>query len=177
VLRSRTASADLRPAVEKKRILSALVLIYTGVDVMASLQRSGNEGVGEAFIRWVDNYLLKARTLPCTALELFAARCGVLHTFTADSDLFRKGEVRQVLYAWGTAKASDLAASISKLDRDDGVAIQVEDLFWAFREGLATYVDAVDQSPTLRDRFAQGTDLWFTDVSLATMEQFLNQSR
>lgn len=154
--------------------MPALALIYTGVDVMASLQRSGDESVREAFIRWVDNYLLRARSLPCTALELFAARCGVLHTFTADSDLFYKGKVRRLLYAWGTARASDLAVTISKLGRDDGVAIHVDDLFWAFRIGLADYVDAVDQSPALRDRFAQGTDLWFTEVGLATIEQFLS---
>jgi hypothetical protein len=85
------------------------------------------------------------------------------------------GKARRVLYAWGTAKASDLA--VSKLGRDDAVAIHVEDLFWAFREGLADYVDAVDQSPALRDRFAQSTNLWFTEVGLATIEQFLSLPR
>ncbi len=168
---------SIEDCLEKKRILPALALIYTGLDVMASLQRSGNEGVREAFIRWVGDYLLKARSLPCTALELFAARCGVLHTFTADSDLFHKGKVRRVLYAWGPAKASDLAATISKLGRDDGVAIHVEDLFWAFREGLADYLDVVDHSPALRSRFAQSTDLWFTELGLQTIEQFLSLPR
>ncbi len=165
---------SIEDCLEKKRLLPALALIYTGLDVMASLQRRGDEGVREAFTRWVDNYLLKARSLPCTALELFAARCGVLHTFTADSDLFHKGKVRRVLYAWGTAKAGDLAAAISKLGRDDAVAIHVDDLFWAFRGGLADYVDVMDQSPDLRNRFAQGTDLWFTELGLTTIEQFLN---
>jgi IS4 transposase len=62
-----------------------------------------------------------------------------------------------------------LTASVSKIGRDDAVAIHIDDLFRAF-EGLADFVDAVDQSPALRDHFARGTDLWFTDVGVAAQE-------
>ena len=97
-----------------------------------------------------------------------------MHTFAADSDLFRKGEVRRVLYAWGTAKAGDLAATIRKLDRDDAVAVQLEDLFWAFREGLADYYDILNKKPELLDRFKRGTNLWLTAIGTETIERFLS---
>jgi hypothetical protein len=33
-----------------------------------------------------------------TGLELYAARCGVLHTFTPDSDLSRDNKARRIVY-------------------------------------------------------------------------------
>ncbi len=82
-----------------KFVLPALMLIYSGIDILASLERRKGEGTKASFTRWVDEYLLKAVSLPCTSLELYAARCGILHTLTPESDLSRKGKAREVGYA------------------------------------------------------------------------------
>lgn len=59
-----------------RRILSALCQLYSLVDVTASLEKRPGEGSSSSFVRWVDENMLPASALRCTALELCAARCG-----------------------------------------------------------------------------------------------------
>jgi hypothetical protein len=78
--------AAIEDCLQKRRILQCLCLLYAGIDVVASLERMPQESTKSAFVRWVEENVLKVRPMSCTALELYAARCGILHSFTADSD-------------------------------------------------------------------------------------------
>ena len=60
----------------------------------SSLDRKEGEGTKAAFLRWCDSYLLASKALPCNSLELYGARCGVLHAGSPDSDLSRLGKAR-----------------------------------------------------------------------------------
>ena len=106
------AVEDCRAA---NRVLPSLSLLYTGMDVMGSLESLPGEGTKQSFTRWVDKHVVRPGNLPCTALELYAARCGVVHTFTPESNLFRQGQVRRVFYAWGSARSEDLQQAIDTL--------------------------------------------------------------
>jgi len=67
-----------------------------------------SDATAETFCNWVERYLFPQRRLACSAPELYAARCGVLHTFTADSRMARRGDARRVVYAWGPKKADEV---------------------------------------------------------------------
>jgi hypothetical protein len=64
----------------------ALVLLYSTIDTMAWLSRPVNSQKTDRndFIRWVDEYILPNDSIPCTALELYKARCGVVHSHTTE---------------------------------------------------------------------------------------------
>jgi hypothetical protein len=51
--------------------MPCLVVLYSGIDVAASLEPSTGSSVGERFEKWVDRYMLKGTSLPCTARELY----------------------------------------------------------------------------------------------------------
>jgi hypothetical protein len=131
--------------------------------------------LGLRSFRWVDENMLRTQPMPCTALELYAARCGILHTFTPDSDLSRKGSVRKIIYAWGTAKAEDLSKAANLLERAE-VAIHISELIESFREGLASYFDVIVHSPGRLQRIEESTDLWFTHLDQGTIAKFLDAS-
>src|SRR4051812_2144145 len=98
-----TLGAGIEACLEKKLQLPTLVLLYTAIDVAAWLSNDDPTArVGKRFMAWVDQYLLKAKPLPCTSADLYAARCGVVHTLTADSDLSDQGKARRICYAWGS---------------------------------------------------------------------------
>src|SRR5437870_4084436 len=83
--------------IQTKMYLPALILIYAGIDTagwLASAKPSVE--VRCRFCRWVERWLLPAKPLGCTALDLYGARCGILHTFTSDSDLSRQGKARRI---------------------------------------------------------------------------------
>lgn len=72
-------------------------------------------GTRADFIAWAEKYLLPESGLDCTALELYAARCGALHTMSPESQLAREGKARRVLYAWGTHDAKKLELAAEKV--------------------------------------------------------------
>lgn len=168
--------AAIEDCLQKRRILSCLCLLYSGIDVVASLERMPRASIKSMFVRWVEDNMLKARPMPCTALELYAARCGILHTFTADSDLSRKGSVRRIIYAWGSSKAEDLAEVTKALGRDE-VAVHVRELIDSFRTALVLYVEDVMQSPDRQRRVEKSAGLWFTHLDQDTVANFLTVAK
>lgn len=162
----------IEACIQDKRILPALMLIYSGMDILASLDQG--KSTRSSFMKWVDEYLLKAHSFPCTSLELYAARCGILHTLTAESDLSREGRVRQIVYAWGTAKAEDLQEASNRIGGYDHVAIHVSELHQAFRHGVATFIEDLNQNPTRMKTIAKHTGLWFSRLSMEDVAEYLD---
>jgi len=170
----------IEDSLEKARLIPCLALLYTGIDVVSSLESRRGESTKRAFTKWADAYLLNARALPCTALELYAARCGILHTFGADSHLFQKGQVRQIFYAWGNADATKLQESADILKRTDCVAVHVRDLIDAFRHGLAAYLDELSHDEARQRIASNRTDMWLINIGpqpvLRLLEVFRRKS-
>jgi hypothetical protein len=91
---------DIDVALDNRCLRAAIILIYSGIDTMARLAMdAAKTGVEKSdFIAWVDRYI----HFPCkeqlTGLDLYAARCAVLHTYTTDSGLSRAGKARRIGY-------------------------------------------------------------------------------
>src|SRR5208337_128888 len=84
-------------------------------------------------------------------LELYGARCGLLHNFSSESGPSRKdGKIRKVHYAWGNSRAETLIemARLAKLDGQN-TAINVEDLISAFRTGLTFFFEEAAADPKI----------------------------
>ena len=84
---------------------SALILVYATVDTLASLGLPARREIvkRQDFIAWVDRNFLPDSGLRCTAVDLYGARCGVLHSNRAKLSLSHTGDASPLLYAWGTA--------------------------------------------------------------------------
>src|SRR3954465_9782100 len=83
----------IRKSLSANLSLPPLVLIYALMDSMAWIASNRAAGtVGARFDAWVNRWLvpeLKKRAPEITAIDLYAARCAVLHTLTGHSDLSR----------------------------------------------------------------------------------------
>ena len=169
--------ADLLAAAEtcldSRQILPALVLMYSGVDIVASLERNANEGVKASFTRWVRQYLLGQMQASVEAIDLYAARCSILHTLSAESDLSRGGKARRVSYAWGTADVKDLERSIAELGRTE-VAVHVGDLLAGRKAAWQDYRDEVAADPSRQSTIVgDHSDMWFSNLPKEVMSEFL----
>ena len=158
-----------------KQTLAALVLIYASIDIMGSLERAEGEGTRKSFIRWADAYLLPRDSLPCTSLELYAARCGVLHTLTADADLTREGKARRILYSWGTAQADELR-EVSRRLKKDVVSIHIGDLRQAVVDGVAAYRRDLEHDSARRAAVERQVAQWFTFLPVEVARAFLERT-
>jgi hypothetical protein len=150
---------------QKNLVAPALTLIYSMIDSMAWAARPQDhpDVTGADFIAWVDQYMLPSRGIKCTAGELYAARCAILHSLATESRHVRNGKARAILYAWGTADTTKLERGI-KLTGKSAVALHIGDLVFGLSEGSRRFWRAADSDPKLdaiiRPRFNQ----WITSI-------------
>jgi cytosine/adenosine deaminase-related metal-dependent hydrolase len=127
-----------------KRILPGLILLYAHIDIVASLNRpaSKDEGTRQDFKDWVNQYLLPSSGLSCSADDLYAARCGLVHSYIAEARLTRSGDAKLIFYAWGTAEGEKLRERVTKVGLDSkAVAVHVDELLKAFVAGLDRFIE------------------------------------
>ena len=161
--------------IEKHRTLPALILIYATIDIVASLQRQEGEGTRSSFVRWAESYLTPAAELDCSGIDLYAARCGILHTLTTEADLVHKGEAKRVVYAWGTAAAPKLQEA-SRLLGYDQVVVHVAILRDSLRGAVARFLEDLERHPHLRVEAERAASLWFDDLEPQLIDLFLGRT-
>jgi len=134
--------------------MPALLLAYTLIDISGWLN-SDEKWVKVRFTDWVEKYMLPNSTLQCSSLELYAARCGLLHNYSATSDL-SSAEVRRIFYAWRPSRVEDLAGVIelnkqmmARLGKDTEqiLALQADDILSALQTGADKFLSDIANDP------------------------------
>jgi hypothetical protein len=168
--------AAIEACLEKKLVTPALVLLYSAIDIGSWLaSEDPNASVRDYFTAWVENYLLPSKPLNCTALELYSARCGLVHTFTPDSRLVEQGKARRIVYAWGTAKSADLQKLIDMKGWSDKlVAVHVEELYAAWRLGVLSFAKELENKPPKAAAVNERTKKFFSNLAAKPFESLLD---
>jgi hypothetical protein len=162
--------------IEKKLNCPALILIYSGIDTVGWLDSSEYCATRTSFMKRVDAYLLKAKPLQCTSLDLYAARCGLLHTSTPDSKLSYVGKARRICYAWGIASVKDLQRTIHLTNKtDEYVAVHVNDLYEAWRLGVLQFTEELEKDPDRKSRVYKKAGKFFSELGLDTVCKVLTK--
>src|SRR6266436_3571681 len=89
-------SKGVDSCLDNKLIGPALILIYSAIDTSGWLNSNEQFATRKSFIDWTSRYLLSTNRLSCSAVELYAARCGLLHTFTPNSKLSSDKKARRI---------------------------------------------------------------------------------
>lgn len=126
--------AAAKRCIELGQVVPALVLMYSQVDALAWSCAEDSRGKVKAnFVSWTEAWLLPHlhRHVPDLAgIDLYAARCGVLHTLTGVSDLSVAGRVKSMGYARGTADAAGMNENIARERPDVGAKFVMVHLDW-----------------------------------------------
>lgn len=90
----------IRVAIENDCLGSAVILILSGIDSMAYLAMPATQDdvTRSDFVRWAEQYIKFPCNEQLTGLDLYGARCAMLHNYGIASDLSRKGKCRQIGY-------------------------------------------------------------------------------
>jgi len=163
----------IKTCIETRLDLPALVLIYAGMDIVASLERRVGDKIVTSFISWLERYALKAHPLPCTSSEHYSARCGILHTLTLESDFTRAGKARRIVYAWGSATPADLQEASRRMAKSDIVVLHIEELRWAFLEGTKLWFQDIHNDTERLNIVEKATDFWFVNMLKDVVKQYL----
>lgn len=133
-------------------MLPAVMMTFASIDIFAALARPSEnvESNSNDFRSWAEQYLLPGSKLACTAEELWAARCGLLHTYTPDSRSVRKGKAAKMLYVAGVLEES--ARPKSQFRTGDYVIVVSQDLFSAMSTAMQRFVDEMKNDANLSSR-------------------------
>lgn len=152
-----------------ERQIPALVLMYSLMDNL-SWAASGRSSANtrDQFEEWISRWLLPylPRSNPkITPIDLYAARCALLHTGTGVSDLVKSKKAKRLMYAWGNAKTRILERTIVVTGSADGhAALHCDDLFSALRKALKTFVASADHDAQLAARLQEVASVQFENV-------------
>ena len=119
--------------------VDSAILIYSGIDSMAylSMPESQDDVTRFDFVQWCDRYIRPDHPHAPTSLELYAARCGVVHSHSAASRLFRDGgKVRQLFYMSDTRNPVLFDPAINK----EMLLLSVPALCGWFFDGLDRFI-------------------------------------
>jgi hypothetical protein len=142
--------AAIRLCLENHLRMPALALIYCGIDVLASFSRppENSEVKPADFINWAERYMKCEKVLGLSGLDLYAARCGILHAYTMDSRLSANGRARRIIYAWGNREPDEPLRLLRTLGFPE-IMIKIETLFSAFLDGIRAFEKALEDDPKL----------------------------
>ena len=136
-----------------------LVLIYTSLDTLAwAVYGDETWKVQRRFISLCNTHVLPDAGLSCTALELYAARCSVLHTLGWESDLSKVKKVRALFYFFENYDPR-LAQEVLDHERPgEFLAIKADELLTAAQRAVerVAQVASSDQSLAARLAVAEG---------------------
>ena len=123
--------------------LPCLVLAYALIDAMAWLARDQkNEDVTRSdFVTWADTYLLQPPTDACSGIDLYGARCGLLHSHTVESKLMREGVARPL---WYVLPDGEMLVPIFSSSALPASQVQLGEFLARTKEACNAFVAAVD---------------------------------
>ena len=138
--------ADIQFVLKHGRTRAALILTFSGIDAMASLDRPDGAAFTsrDDFVRWVDTYL-EFESGKLAGLEIYSARCAMLHTYGSTSSLSELGKARQVGYTAGGGVDIMESPDVANL-----VLISVEGLAFAFFRAIGKYIESLISDPNKR---------------------------
>jgi hypothetical protein len=152
---------------EERRIVPCLMLLYSAIDGFSFLAEKTNKRGRQVFKNWVKEWMLRKYPLTCKEEDLYAARCSLIHNQTSESQLSIEGKAKMILYAWGNAKLEDLQLSISNSNKDDGaVAVKLEDLIYAFKNGLSDCISEIEKDENWRTNFDEKAKKMFVNINI-----------
>lgn len=142
---------ELKACADAGHIMAALAFAYVCLDTMAylAMPESRVEQTADDFIAWVDTYLTAHVLQPYQyrGLDLYAARCGVLHTFGAEARLHRKDPAIP-LFSYTDGGAHTLDATKAPRTVQLGIRSLVNDIVGATYK----FLKACENDPALRAR-------------------------
>ena len=144
---------SVRDLFNARRTLPGFLVLYTSIDILASLTRpkTAEETSSDYFKDWVNTYILPGSNLKCSADDIWGARCGLLHTLTAESRMSRYKDARLLCYIGTHERALEMQKEHDPTETKE-LFLSSHSFVDAFVNGCDAFERAVQVDSDLRDR-------------------------
>ena len=157
---------SIETSIDQRKIITSLVLLYSAIDSFSNISNCSDKNGREVFKDWVDRWMLNNNNLKCSSIDLYAARCGILHGFISESDFSKKTKAKRICYAWGNSDLQKLKNQIEKTDaHNECIALRLEDLFIAFKMEVANCIDEMNKNDNWKTIFEMKATKYFISMN------------
>lgn len=143
--------------------MQALIILYSAIDTLAWATRTSGDVTRSDFTAWVSTYIKPEQRLGCTADDLYAARCGLVHSGAADSRMAREGAATPIWYVTATARLPELQAMVARKGANAKV-VCTTDLVAAFAAGVMKFAEDLEADVTKQAQVAGRIQQWLAFV-------------
>lgn len=119
------------------------------------------------FEEWVKKYLLPGSGIQCNSIDLYSARCGIIHSFTYESKKTREGKAKKIVYSWGTAKAEDFQELIDSIGDFSTITLHINMLHEAFLMGVKHFIQSLSDDSKKAKIVYKRANKFFTNLPLS----------
>jgi hypothetical protein len=149
----------LSALVKEGKWLQCLVVLYSAIDTLAWSTVPQGDVRRTDFISWVERYMRPQEQLGCTAADLYAARCGLLHSSSAQSRMSRSGEATELWYATSEDRVPQLQGFAERKGANAKV-VGITPLVQAFADGSQAFVEQLADDPSLEATVSRRIRAW-----------------
>jgi len=105
----------IRVTLDNECFGSAVILIYAGIEAMATLARPADqiEVRRTDFVNWIDRYIQLNAPERISGEEFYSARCAVMHNFGVENTMTHSGSARMLGYVVGGTPPVHFCARVS----------------------------------------------------------------
>ena len=130
----------IKTLVVANRYVQALVVLYSAIDTLAWASLASGDVTRSAFCQWVNTYIKPEKQIGCTAQDLYAARCAILHSSTTDSKMSREGQASELWYVTSAHSMDSLQLYVQRVGARAKV-VHFTSLVAAFTDGVMNFGD------------------------------------
>lgn len=158
----------------KALIIPCLSLIYTVIDSIGWLAYGDKEESSKKrFVVWSEKYLLPHVKDDCTAIDLYSARCSILHGLSWESSLSQNHKARIIVYSLGrgTEKSSDLDKEI--FSQKHVVSVHIDSLITSVKLAVADFFKDAEADASLMKRIKYANGKRYAKIRIEDYEKIV----
>jgi hypothetical protein len=130
-----------------------LLLVFSCMDAFSWIELSAIQNAKARFEAWVNKRVLPHQEVICSAVDLYAARSGMLHRLGTRSRLSESGEAAQISFCHGDARFEALRAVSDLYSEKTGKpmpVVKLEALVVALRKGVDSFLKDIESDLQLK---------------------------
>lgn len=132
-----------------------LVLAYASLDTLAwAVSCEESNKVKQRFVLFCEKYVLPESNLQCTAIELYAARCSILHSLGWESDLSESRKARAFSYSFGNDDPRLAQEALNQVSPGEFITVKADDLLASIKAALGRVARQAENDEALAARLA-----------------------
>lgn len=150
----------LTSLIKAGKYTQALIILYSAIDTMAWTSVPKGDVTRSIFCDWVEKYMSPNESLGCKSIDLYSARCGLVHSYSSESSLSQDGKAKEIWYVSSPASKEDLQTYANQL-KPNTIVLNITELISSFIRGTENYNELIKQDSTIMKSVNKRLEKWF----------------